>query len=103
MKIFSINMQWLRAALYSERTACVLLLFAVVVSGIGLAWSKHRARMLYNELEQTSKQQDESQLQWGKLQLEQATWAEHSRVEQIAKERLGLKFPSPEQSMVIQP
>ncbi len=83
------------------RTTCLVLLAAVVASSIALAWSKHRARELYQTLEQLSHAQDEAQLEWGRLQLEQATWSENSRVEQIARERLGLQFPGPENVMVI--
>jgi cell division protein FtsL len=84
-----------------QRTICLVLLGAVVASGIALAWSKHRARELYQHLEQLSQQQDEAQLEWGRLQLEQATLSENSRVEQIAREQLGLQFPGPEKVLVI--
>lgn len=89
--------------LLSLRSICVLLLVAVVASGVALAWSKHRARALYNQLEELSQAHDEAQLEWGQLQLQQASEGENSRVEQIARERLGLKFPGPENTLIITP
>ena len=36
---------------------------------------------------------DELNIEVGRLQLEQATWAESNRIDQVARERLGMKFP----------
>lgn len=84
----------------SRLTAMVLLL-AVVLSGLTLVWSRHLARNLFQELEALSVQHDEQQIEWGRLQLEQATWSENSRIEQIARERLGLDFPEQTKVVVI--
>jgi cell division protein FtsL len=77
------------------------LFFAIVASGVMLAWSKHEARQLFQELERLSSAHDEQQIEWGRLQLEQATWSENSRIEQIARERLGLDFPEQTKVVVI--
>jgi cell division protein FtsL len=76
-----------------SRFTALVLLFAVVCSGVMLVYSRHEARMLYRELESLSAAHDEQQIEWGRLQLEQATWSENSRIEQIARDRLGLDFP----------
>ena len=36
---------------------------------------------------------DELNIEFGRLQLEQATWAESNRIDQVARDRLGMKFP----------
>jgi cell division protein FtsL len=36
---------------------------------------------------------DALDVEWGQLQLEQSTWANHSRVEKIAREKLQMKTP----------
>ena len=33
---------------------------------------------------------DELQIEWGRFQLEQSTWATHWRVEKIAREKLNM-------------
>jgi cell division protein FtsL len=66
-----------------------------------LVWSRYEARRLFQSLEALSAQHDEQQIEWGRLQLEQATWSENSRIEQIARERLGLDFPEQTKVVVI--
>ena len=84
----------------SRFTAAVLLL-ATIASGIMLVYSRHQARVLFQQLETLSTQHDEQQIEWGRLQLEQATWSENSRIEQIARDRLGLDFPEQTKVVVI--
>jgi cell division protein FtsL len=84
----------------SSLTALVLFI-AVVASAVMLVWSKHQSRQLFQQLEALSTQHDEQQIEWGRLQLEQATWSENSRIEQIARERLGLDFPQQTKVVVI--
>ena len=84
----------------SRFTAMVLLL-ATIASGMMLVYSRHQARTLFQQLEALSTQHDEQQIEWGRLQLEQATWSENSRIEQIARDRLGLDFPEQTKVVVI--
>ncbi len=84
----------------SRFTAAVLLL-ATIASGMMLVYSRHQARVLFQQLEALSTQHDEQQIEWGRLQLEQATWSENSRIEQIARDRLGLDFPEQTKVVVI--
>lgn len=74
---------------------------AVLGSGVGVVYSKHQSRKLFVELEQLNRQRDELEIEWGRLQLEQSTWAAHGRVEQIARERLHMRLPSPEQTVIV--
>ena len=39
----------------------------------------------------------------GRLQLEQATWSEANRIEQVAGTRLGMKFPEDVDIVVLEP
>lgn len=90
-----------RSSFDGSRLTAMVLLLAVVLSGLTLVWSRHLARNLFQELEALSNQHDEQQIEWGRLQLEQATWSENSRIEQIARERLGLDFPEQTKVVVI--
>ena len=49
------------------------------------------------------KQRDELNIEFSRLQLEQATWSETNRIEQIAVERLGMSFPQDVDVMVVRP
>ena len=84
-----------------SRFTAVVLLLATIASGMMLVYSRHQARTLFQQLEALSTQHDEQQIEWGRLQLEQATWSENSRIEQIARDRLGLDFPEQTKVVVI--
>ena len=46
---------------------------------------------------------EEKWLRRKRLQLEQATWAESNRIDQIARSRLGMKFPETGEIVVVRP
>lgn len=74
---------------------------AVVASGIWVATTKHEARQLFAELEELKREQDRLQIDWGRLQLEQSTMATHNRIESLAREKLALGDPDPEQVLIV--
>ncbi|MEJ2297881.1 MAG: cell division protein FtsL [Woeseiaceae bacterium] len=65
--------------------------FAVVcvLSGLALVYTKHESRKLFVELEKLTHERDELNIEWGQLQIEQSTWAQHARIEQVATEDLS--------------
>lgn len=71
----------------------LLLLALIVTSSLALVTSQHQARKLYNELqvEQASAKRFEEQM--GRLQIEQSFWSTPTRIEKIARERLGMRLP----------
>ncbi|MEK6748453.1 MAG: cell division protein FtsL [Pseudomonadota bacterium] len=80
-----------------------LILVLVVVSALAVIYTKHWNRKLFVELQELQHQRDQLNVEWGQLQLEQSAWATHIRVEQIARERLGLIQPPPDKVVVIRP
>lgn len=77
------------------------LLLAVVVSALGVVHSRHRHRQLFVELSRLEKERDELNIEFGQLQLEQATWADPNRVEQIATVTLGMRYPRADELRVV--
>jgi cell division protein FtsL len=75
----------------SGRILAAVLVLVVMVSAIGVIYAKHRDRMLYVQLTRLQQQQDELNVDWGRLQLEQSTWATHGRIETIARKKLGMR------------
>ena len=51
---------------------------------------EHQARQLFVELEALNRERDRLQADWGRLQLEESTWATHPLIEALARERLNL-------------
>ena len=55
--------------------------------------SQHKARKLFVELEKEQELARQLAIEWGQLQLEQSTWAMHTRVEKIALNQLNMRLP----------
>ena len=83
--------------------AATLLLAGLVASSLWWIYTLHESRSLFLQLEQLSKQRDEAMAEWSRLQIEQATFADASRVERIARERLDMTSPEQLEILVIRP
>ena len=79
----------------------MLLLALIVVSSLALITSQHQARKLYNELqvEQASAKRFEEEI--ARLQVEQSTWSTPSRIEKVAREKLGMRTPETSRTRVL--
>jgi cell division protein FtsL len=84
-----------------EITGAVVLAAAVVASGIWIVEVEHRSRQLFIEAEALNRELDRLQADWGRLQIEQGVFAEHSRIEALARQRSGLTVPSGDQLVVV--
>lgn len=70
-----------------------LLFFILLACAMALVTSQHKARKLFIELQQHKEVAKSLDVEWGQLQLEQSTWAVHSRLEQIARDMLHMHVP----------
>ena len=75
----------------------------VVMSAIAVVYAKYQNRITFIAFEQQQKQRDKLNVEWGKLQLEQSTWATHSRIEELAQKKLGMKSIEYEKIVFIKP
>jgi cell division protein FtsL len=82
-------------------TLLVLLLLAVLVSAIGVVWTRHESRVLFVELTQLQNQRDELNIEYGRLELEQATWGEPRRIDEEARTKLGMVTPQPQDIQLV--
>ena len=82
----------------------LVFVFAVVcvMSAMALVYTKHESRKLFVELEQLTQERDELNIEWGQLQIEQSTWAQHARIEQVASDDLSLVRPQATEIFVIE-
>lgn len=71
----------------------IVLGLAVLASAIGVVYSKHESRQLFVALQELQTERDTMNVDWGRLQLEQSTWATHARVASQAKKKLGMVVP----------
>jgi cell division protein FtsL len=79
-----------------SRLACIALLLVVVASALGVVWTRHESRVLFVQLTQLQNQRDDLNIEYGRLELEQATYAEPRRIDDEARQKLGMIEPRPQ-------
>jgi len=85
----------------AARIGILILGLLVIVSALGVVLSRHESRKLFVELQELQGQRDEMNIEWGRLQIEQSTWATHSRVAGEAATQLGMVVPKTEHVRII--
>ena len=76
---------------------CLLvLLVAVLASALGVVWTRHESRVLFVNLTALQNQRDELNIEYGRLELEQATYAEPRRIDDEARQKLSMVDPRPQ-------
>ena len=69
-----------------------VLLLAVIASAVAVVRAHHVRRSLFVELDEVDARRDRLQVEWGRLQIEQSTWAASDRIEQVAAQKLNLQL-----------
>ncbi len=70
-----------------------LLLTMVLSSAMAVIYVKHESRLLFAELRNIQKLQDQEMIEWSRLQLQNSTLATHSNVESRARKTLKMRLP----------
>ncbi len=78
-----------------------LLILAVLSSAVSVIYIKHQSRKTFVELQDLQKHRDDMDVNWGRLQLEQGTWATHGRVEEIARNKLDMVTPNAKSVVIV--
>ena len=79
----------------------LILLAVLVVCALSVVTSQHKARKLYVELQQEEELAKQHDVEWGKLQLEQSTWAMLSHIEKVATQHLNMRVPDPKRVQLV--
>lgn len=79
----------------------LLLLVAVVGSALGVVYAREQNRRLFVDYTQLIKEHDDLNVEFSRLELEQATWAETNRIEQVARGQLGMLSPGPANTVLV--
>ncbi len=79
------------------------MLLAVMLSAVAVVYSKHTARTEFVVLQALEQKRDSLNEEWGRLLLEQSTWASPNNVEQKALKRLHMIVPTADMTVVIHP
>lgn len=81
----------------------LFLLTLAIVCALSVVTSQHRSRKAYGELQKEQEVARQRDVEWGQLQLEESTWAMHSRIESEATQRLNMQMPGAARTQVIGP
>ena len=81
----------------------VTLLIAMLTSAVAVVYARHTHRQAYIELTKLQRERDESNVEFRRLQTEQATVSEAKRIVSRATEKLNMRFPLETETMVVQP
>lgn len=81
----------------------VVLALLLLACAMSVVSARHAARQLFVELQQEQARARELDVEWGRLLLEQSTWAMHTRVEVVARHQLQMAVPDPARIHLIRP
>lgn len=79
----------------------VLLWVGCLLSAIAVVQAEHRERKYVLAQEKAMQHRDELEIEWERLQLEEAALAAHGRVDALARERLHMVPPSREGMVMV--
>ena len=84
-----------------NRIIFLILTTMVFVSAVEVVYARHQTRKLFVEIQDLEKERNVLNEEWGRLQLEQRTWATDDRVESIARGELQMKPPEMKEIILI--
>lgn len=79
----------------------ILLGITVFFSAVGVVIARHDTRKLFVEIQRLEKDRDDLNEEWGRLQLEQSTWATDARIESVSKTELHMIEPETRSVLLI--
>jgi len=80
-----------------------LLVIANVATAIAVVETRHAWRQSSIAFTRLQRARDDLNVEYGRLQLEQATWAQSQRIDRIARTRLGMRTPQARDTVVVRP
>ena len=80
-----------------------ILCLILIACALGLVSAQHQARKHFVELQKQQERARALEVEYGQLQLEQSTWAMHSRIERIAATNLQMRVPLDARIRVVPP
>ncbi len=84
-----------------NRFVLLILTIMVFVSAVEVVFARHQTRKLFVEIQDLEKERNMLDEEWGRLQLEQSTWATDDRVESLARDELKMKTPEMKEIILI--
>ena len=81
---------------------CAALATLVVITAVACVYARHESRSQFTQLQSLIAQRDALEVDWGRLQIEQSMWSGHARVEELARNKMRMRDPRPDEILVVQ-
>lgn len=98
-------MNFLAKNTMSKRAIAVLTLvtfwFASLGSGLAVVYSSFESRKAIQRLETLRREESDLRVMSGQLLLEKSSWSSYVRVEKVAQEKLHMRIPESEQTILV--
>lgn len=85
-----------------QNLAMLVMIVLVIASAISVVYVKHVSRVEFVALQKLERQRDQLNEEWGRLLLEESTWAGPGQVERQARNKLSMIVPKPEHIVVVE-
>lgn len=70
----------------------IVLIVLNMATALGVVYNQYQKRIYGMQVSQTEADRDRKVDKWAQLLIEYATWSSNSRIEKIARERLGMRY-----------
>ena len=83
-------------------TRATFLVYGLVLAlALSLVYTRVTTRSLYLQLQGLQHQRDDYNVEWGRLMLQEARYAEPRYIEKVARQKLGMVYPERDKISVI--
>ncbi len=79
----------------------LLLGVLLVISALSLINSQYQARRLFIEMERAKTLNQQYEVEWTQLKLDQSTFGKHARIEAVASKELGMSHVTPDRTQYL--
>lgn len=78
-----------------------LLWLGTMASALAVVYTTQHSRTLTAELVRAQKERDELRYEQERLLLEKGAWSAYSRIEKVAREKLNMHVPAPDERVLV--
>lgn len=86
---------------YKPSITTLFLAIIVMLTGLAVVYVADLNRRVFIELQEAQSYQNQLRSDWGKLLLEQSTWANQARLQNLASEHLAMVAPASNEIVMI--
>ena len=92
---------WFNRLSYRHVLPFFILVLTIFISAVGVVYMKDLNRRLFIQYQGLQQEQQQAQVRWGQLLLEESAWSTQARVQHLARTRLNMVLPSRHQTQLI--